>query len=96
MSVDLDTHILALNETKLDSLYSKELTHIPGYQQVRHDRCCNGGGVSIYIRDSIKLKHRSDIPAQELELKCIEIESPKSYSFIVLSWYRPPSDLVMY
>ena len=93
MLVDLDIHIPALNETKLDSLYPIELTHIPGYQQVFHDRSCDGGGVSIYIRDSMKFRHRSDIPAQELELIFIEIEPPKIKSFIVLAWYRPSSDL---
>ena len=89
-----DIHILALNETKLDSMYPKELTNIPGYQHVRHDRSCRGGGISIYIRDSINFKLRSDVPAEELELICIEIEPPKSKSFIVLAWYKPPSDLV--
>ena len=92
--IDLDIHISALNETKLDGLYPKELTHIPGYQHIRHDRSCTGGGVSIYIRDSIKFRHRSDIPAEELELICIEIEPPKSKSFILLAWYKPPSDLL--
>ena len=46
MLVDLDIHILALNETKLDSMYPKELTNIPGYQHVRHDRSCRGGGIT--------------------------------------------------
>ena len=46
-------HILALYETKFDALYTKELTHIPDYQQVCHDRSCTEDGVSIYIRDSI-------------------------------------------
>ena len=86
MLVNLDIHILALNETKPDALYPKELTHIPGYKQVRHDRSCNGGGVSIYIQDSIKFRHQSDIPAEELGLI--------SKSFIVLALYKPPSDLV--
>ena len=94
MLVDLDINILALNETKLDGMYPNELTNIPGYQHVRHDRSCRGGGISIYIRDSINFKLRSDIPAEELELICIEIEPPKSKSFIVLAWYKPPSDLV--
>ena len=92
--VDLELHILALNEIKLDGLYPEELTHIPGYQQVRLDRSCKGGGVSIYIRDSMRFRHRSDIPTKDLELICIEIEPPKSKSFIVLAWYKPPSDLV--
>ena len=47
--VDLDINIFALNETKLDGLYPKELIHILGYQHIRHDRSCNGVGVSIYI-----------------------------------------------
>ncbi len=51
-------HILALNETKLDPHYPKELTDLVGYQQERLERTCNGGGVSIYIRDSISYKPR--------------------------------------
>ena len=87
----LGIHILALNETKLDPEYPKELTKVSGYQQERLDRTCHGGGVSIYIRDSIRYKVRSDVPTDDLELICIEVEPPKSKSFLVLAWYRPPS-----
>ena len=59
---NLGIHILALNETKLDDKHPEELTDISGYQQVCLDRTRNGGGVSIYIRDSIKFRTRSDIP----------------------------------
>lgn len=88
---DLGIQILAFNDTKLDPGYSKEFTSVAGYQQERLDRTCNGGGVSIYIRDSIKYKRRLDDPTDNLELKCIEVEPPKSKSFLVLVWYRPPS-----
>ena len=91
---DLRIQILALNETKLDPEYPKELTTVAGYQQERLDRTCNGGGVSIYIRDSIKYKRRLDIPIDDLELICFEVEPPKSKSFLALAWYRPPSDPV--
>ena len=87
-------HILALNETKLDPLYPEDLTMVAGYQQIRHDRTCNGGGVSIYIRESLKFKPRNDVPVEDLELICIEVEPPKCRSFFVVAWYRPPSDLV--
>ena len=50
-----------------------------------------GGGVSIYVRDSIKYKRRLDIPSDDLELICIEVDPPKSMPFLVLAWYRPPS-----
>ena len=53
---NLGIHILALNETKLDPNYPIELTSVAGYQQERLERTCNGGGVSVYIRDSIKYK----------------------------------------
>ena len=91
---DLGNQILALNETKLDPEFPKELTSVSGYQQEHLERTCNGGGVSIYIRDSIKYKRRLDIPNDDLELVCIEVEPPKSKSFLVLAWYRPPSDPV--
>ena len=92
---NLGIHILALNETKLDPNYPKELTSIAGYQQECLDRTCNGGGVSIYVRDSIKYKPRPDVPVEDLEIICIEGEPPNSRSFLVLAWYRPPSDPVV-
>ena len=43
---------------------------------------------------TIQYKRRPDIPSDDLELICIEVEPPKSKSFLVLAWYRPPSDPV--
>ena len=81
----LGIYILALNETKLDEEHPEELTDITRYQQVRFDRTCSGGGVSIYIRESIKFRTPSDAPKNDLELICIEIKPPKSKQ------YKPPS-----
>ena len=91
---NLRLHILALNETKLDSNFSKELTSVAGYQQERLDRNSSGGGVSIFIRDSTKYKPRPDVPKDDLELICIEVEPPKSKPFLLVAWYRPPSSPV--
>ena len=92
---DLGIHILALNETKLDcSSIPKELTEISGFQQKRLDRSRNGGGVSLYVKDTFKMAARDDVPADGLELLCIEISPPKSKPFLVVAWYRPPSDPV--
>ena len=46
------------------------------------------------IKDSIRFKHRNDLPPIGLELICIEVEPPKAKSFLVLAWHRPPSDTV--
>ena len=70
------------------------MTKVSGYQQIRLDRTGHGGGISIYVRDSINFKPRDDIPIDWLELICIEIEPPKSKPFLVIAWYRPPSDHV--
>ena len=86
--------IHSLNETKLDGSIPKELTEISGYQQQLIDRTCNGGGVSFYVRDSIKMTPRVDVPSEGLELLCVEISPPKSKPFLVVAWYRPPSDPV--
>ena len=91
---NLGIHVHALNETKLDPNYPIGLTSVAGYQQERLERTCNGGGVSIYIRDSIKYKHRSDVSVDDLEIICIEVEPAESKSFLVLAWYRPPGDPV--
>ena len=90
----LGIHILGLHETKLNNSVPKELTKVSGYQQFRLDRTCHGGGISIYVRDSVNFKPRDDITIDGLELICIEIEPPKSKPFLVITWYRPPSDPV--
>ena len=90
----LGIHILAFNETKLDNSFPKELTKVSGYQQIRLDRTCHGGGISIYVWDSVNFKPRDDIPIDGLELICIEIEPPKSKPFLVITWYQSPSDPV--
>ena len=89
-----DIHILAANETKLDPSYSTQLTRINGFEHERKDRTSNGGGVAIYIKDSISYKLRKDIPHNELELICVEILPPKAKSYFVVAWYRPPSNPV--
>ena len=84
----LGIHILALNENMLDEKHPEELTDIIRYQQVRLDRTCNGGDVSIYVRESITIRTHSDVPKNDLELICIEIKSSKSKPFLVLAWYK--------
>ena len=78
----------------MDNSYSKQLTNILGYQQERNDRTAHGGGVALYIREPIQYTRRTDLPSHDLELICVEIQPPKSKSYIVIAWYRPPSDPV--
>ena len=60
----------------------------------RGNRNKHGGGVAIYIRESINHSRRDDIPLNGLELVCIEIKPVKASPFAVVTWYRPLSDPV--
>lgn len=83
--------ILAINETRLDGSVPNESVHIPNYQIVRNDRNRNGGGVCIYIRNSVNFVDKSRLILNEIEALCIEINKPQSKPFVVMSCYRPPN-----
>ena len=58
LTKDLGTHILAINETKLDKNVHDDLVGISGFSIERRDRNRNGGGVALYIKDSLMDKCR--------------------------------------
>ena len=48
-----------------------------------------GGGISIYIRDSMKFKERKDVPFSYVKLTCLEAKLLNSKPFITIALYRP-------
>ena len=83
--------ILALNETRLAPFASDSHIMINNYSKpARCDRNRQGGGVAVYVKDTISYKTRNDLPTSGLEIVCIEVMPKCSSSFIVLAWYRPP------
>ena len=90
---ELGIHILALNETKLDKSIDDSLVGIEGYTIKRCDRDRHGGGVAIYIKDTMldKSTMREDLPKSNLEFVCIEIKPFRAAPFFVMAWYRPPN-----
>ena len=67
---------------------------MPNYfskHQARTDR--RGGGVSIYIHNSLKFKERSDLAInnKDKESLTLEILSDKTRNFLVSVLYRPPA-----
>ena len=84
--------ILALNETKIDEKLPDNLFKIEGYKFIRLDKTRHGGGVAVYCRDRFKSKVREDIPKMSLEMIGAEITPLRAAPFLILSWYRPPSD----
>ena len=92
----LGIHILAISETKIDENVYDDLVSIDGYAIKRCDRNRFGGGVAIYIKDTIfdKCTVRDDLPQSTLEALCIEVKPVRSAPFIVLAWYRPPNEAI--
>ena len=65
--------------------------HIPGYVIIRKDRNRHGGGVALYIKNTLSFSVRQEFVPARLEIVCVEIILPYSTSFLVCTWYRPPS-----
>ena len=78
----------------LDSSVFDDEINISGYDLVRNDRNRNGGGVAIYIRSVINYKIRHDLMNNNLETITLEVLPPKSKTFLVNTWYRPPNSPV--
>ena len=83
-------HILAINETKLDELMPASLVSVDGYSLEREDRNFFGGGVAIYIKNTINYEVIKNIPETTLEILCIKILPKQAEPFVIVSWYRPP------
>ena len=83
--------ILVVNETKIDDKVEDQLIAINDYSLKRCDRNRNGGGVALYVKNTVNFKPREDFPNKSLELISIEVEPKNSFPFIILGWYRPPS-----
>ena len=85
--------ILAINETRLDCTISNGQINISGYFIERKNRNSSGGGVALYIRNTInctRVLHQED----DLEILCIQVSKPKIKPFLVGTWYKPPGSTI--
>ena len=64
--------ILAINESKIDSSIRDSEIHINNYSIIRLDRTRFGGGVAIYIKNTIPYFERRDLVPDNLEMICVD------------------------
>ena len=88
---DKGIHVLGINETKLGEDFPDHLVSVDGFEIVRKDR---DKLIYLYICDSVNFKVIDFLPANTLELLCIEILPKAARPFFVVSFYRPPSSKV--
>ena len=84
--------ILALNETKINETVCDSLISIEGYNHECYDRNRHGGGVLVYIKDTITYDRilDSDLEPNSLETVSIQIKPKCAKPFVIIAWYRPP------
>ena len=82
---------LAVSETNLDKSVLDSYITIEHYSKpVRFDRNRHGGGVAVFVKESISYSVQTDLPIGDLEIVCIEVKPICSSPFVILAWYRPP------
>ena len=91
---DNSIHVLALNETLLDDSVSDTEVRVQDYDLLRKDRNRNGGGVAIYVHNSIIYEKINSDVFDSLELILIKIRPKSSSPFLFMSWYRPPDSKI--
>ena len=83
--------IFAINKSKIDDSITDGEISISGFNLIRKDRSRAGGGVVLYIRESLSYIDRNDLVPDCLGMLCAEINRPFSKSLFVCTWYRPPN-----
>ena len=64
----LKIDVLVITECKLSESIPSNLISVPGYHEpLRRDRNINGGGVLIYISESLTFKQKNELPSQKFE-----------------------------
>jgi len=84
-------HVLCLNETWLDENISDEELRLTGYNIIRSDRDCLGGGLAVYIADHLQFNLISIENSSNIEALWFEFIPPKSKKSLFGSLYRPPN-----
>ena len=82
--------IIAVTETWYDNSILNAEVVLPGYNLVRKDRDMKGGGVCIYIKDTLPFNPLTDLTNDNIEGVWIEIMLKKTKPIIVGCVYRPP------
>ena len=80
---NIEIHVLAINESRMDSSIGNETITIHGHNWVSKDRNRFGGGVGFYISNTINYCLRPDLN----KILAIEIIKNKVKPFLVSTCY---------
>ena len=82
--------ILAISETWLSDDMPSETVHVSGYHLYMNDRRSHGGGVLLYIKDTIQHTYRPEIHQSfDTEIVWAKINNGSSYPCYIACVYNP-------
>ena len=95
---NFDFSIICFSETWLDDSFSlsQSLYELPKYKCIHQVRSYGkGGGVSIYIHNSLNFKLRPDLSINSFDVESLSIEllCKKKKNTLISVLYRPPKGL---
>ena len=82
---------MCLNETRLDNHISDHELNIDNYSLVRKDRSRKGGGVALYVHETLAFNVCTDLNNDDLELLWCKINPKHQASFLLCCFYCSPS-----
>lgn len=84
-----EADVLGITESWLNATYSHSSVAIDGYNLERRDRSTGrGGGVAVYLHDSVPYNRRHDLEKDQLEDLWVEIKFPCSTGILLGTVYR--------
>ena len=87
-------HVLAISETWLDDSFVDEEVSLQGYNLMRRDRDCVGGGVAVYVAEHLNYNRLKDprdlLPDIDVESIWFELSLPKTKKILIGAIYKPP------
>ena len=90
LAQEIKFDILCLNETKLDARIDDDDICITGYTSYRRDRDRYGGGVIIYVADSLESYPIDEFYNKDIEALWTKICLRRSKPLVIGAIYRPP------
>ena len=76
---------------RLDTSISDQEIHVDNFSVLRKDRNRSGGGVAVFVSNSISYCVKDNLSVDQLEMVWLEAKPTHSISFLICSVYRPPS-----
>ncbi|CAG2246333.1 DNA2 [Mytilus edulis] len=84
--------IICISESHLDKSITDDQIKLNGFHKpIRLDRNRHGGGVTIYVKNSLHFIIQNDISVSNLELLWVEVRNYSNEKFLVGVLYRPPN-----